>query len=198
MTWNDFVAELRSRWPNPRITSDAVRIYHGDLTAIGATPAEASAALRALDDGSRNFAPSPGTVRAKVMELREPDPIDHGEAWRLAMEAVRKFSSYREEEALEWLMEVDPALAYSVRVYGYGDLCSFDLRNESTVRAQFRDIYKNAAGRVARDRALGVLTPSLPSSEGGMRRLAARKFIAGAHGPVERPEPDETRLISDG
>jgi hypothetical protein len=190
VSWQDFVAELRNRWPNPRITADAIRVYHRDLVEIGATPEQGLAALKALDDGDREFAPTPGTVRAKVMDLREPDPLDHGEAWRLAMESVRKFGSYREQEALEWLAAIDAALAYAVRTFGFIDLCRFDLRNETTVRAQFRDIYKNAAGRVARNRAAGGGVPALPPSEGGLRRLAARKFIAGvsgAPGPAELP-----------
>ncbi len=113
------------------------------------------------------------------MDLREPDPLDHGEAWRLAMEAVRRFGSYRQDDALKWLCDIDAALAYAVRTFGFRDLCLFDLGDEATVRAQFRDIYKNAAGRVARNRAAGGAAAALPPSEGGLRRLAARKFIAG-------------------
>lgn len=63
-------------------------------------------------------------------------------AWDTVMRAISRYGSYREEEALD---SMDELTRRTTETFGFRYLCFTDSDNLQTVRAQFRDVYKNYA-----------------------------------------------------
>ena len=83
------------------------------------------------------FPPSVAEIRQKCAQRLNPIVTDWGEAWGEVQRAIRKYGSYREEEALESLSGLT---AVAVRRMGFKNLCM----SENTVadRAHFQRIYE--------------------------------------------------------
>ena len=62
---------------------------------------------------------------------------DWGEHWKAAVDAIRRFGRYREQEALDSL---DPLTREVVKRLGYQDLCRSE--NQMTDRANFRVVFE--------------------------------------------------------
>jgi hypothetical protein len=137
--WIEVVKRYRANWPHAQIPDASIAKWYDDLAEL---PAEqVTAAVEAIYREGAEFPPNGAQVLAKVSEVERSDP-DHGEAWRLAMEAVRRFGSYEPTAALEWLGERSAAVRVAVERIGYRELCHFNLADEATWRAQFREVYK--------------------------------------------------------
>lgn len=161
--WLVLAIELQARWPNKQIPDESIEIWFGDLAHLPAEQVEAG--IRALYRDGREWCPTGAQILAKVSELGRDDP-DHGEAWRLAKKASLKADP---KEAAAWLRERCPAAAEAVR-----QLCGSQLTymedDEPTVRAQFRDVYRNVCERRKRaDTYAGLPSAGLP----GLERLGA-------------------------
>ena len=155
--WNTLAAQIVLYWPQRRIEDGTLAGWYRDVEDIPFDVAEA--ALRALARDGREWPPTGGQIRAKAVELARSDP-DHGRAWELVRESVRRFGSYAQADALEWLADHSPAVARAVTRFGYRELCSYDLADENTVRAQFRETYKALAAERDRDsRYAGIGAP---------------------------------------
>ena len=59
------------------------------------------------------------------------------------MHAIRKYGSYREDEALEWIGEQDKTAAEVTRRLGFKEICLSE--NMEVIRGQFRMAYTNYA-----------------------------------------------------
>lgn len=190
--WWRIAAEIQARWPQREIEDETLRLWFADLEAF---PAEqVQAAMLAFYVEGREWAPNSGQLVKKIAEL-DDDEGDFGEAWALVKRANLKDPA----EGMPWLEERSPAAAEAVRRLGSGNrhcLMTYQLADEPTVRAQFRDIYKG----VQRDRLQGRLYKSLPSGT-GLRRLeglqkpgfrtiadraAGRKELTSGGQPTER------------
>lgn len=161
----DLVQQMRARWPHSEIPDATIAVLFQDLHEVDRE--QAMAAMLALYREGREYAPNGAQIRAKLSELERDDP-DIGEAWRLVHQANLKWGLHREhgqEKALQWLESQSVAVAAAVRRYGADALGSYDLANEGTVRAQFRDTYR----AVVRERQHDAAYAGLP--EVGLRRL---------------------------
>lgn len=163
--WIEAVALMRVNWPHARIDDPSIAKWYADLEHL---PAEqVTVAVEAIYRDGREFPPNGAQILAKVADLARPT-IDHGEAWRLAKKAALKADP---AEAEEWLREQSPEAAEAVRRIS-GPQLSYLNEDEPTVRAQFRDIFRNIVEAQKRDdRYAGLPSAGLRGLEGGPRKL---------------------------
>lgn len=164
--------EMRARWPHSEIPDATIAVLFDDL---GDTERDhARAAMLALYREGEKFAPNGAQILAKLSELERDDP-DHGRAWGLVHAAQIKFGLHREHrqaEALAWLESQSVAVAEAVRRFGADALGSYDVADEGTIRAQFRDIYR----AVVRERSHDAAYQGLPAAPLRRLRRLPRRF----------------------
>lgn len=158
--WVELVTEMQARWPNKEISDDSIAIWFDDLKHL---PAEqVRAGIQALYRDGKEWCPNGAQILRKVSELDRDDP-DYGEAWKLAKKA--SLDGFP-ERGFEWLKEQSPAAAQAVRQM-CGITLEYNLDEEATARAQFRDIYNSVVAARRRDDAyVGIEGAGLRSLEG--------------------------------
>lgn len=82
--------------------------------------------------------PKIAEIREKCANRMHPMLTDWGEAWEEVQQAIRKYGSYREEEAVKSLSQMTAA---AVRRMGFRNLCMSE--NQVADRAHFQRIYEN-------------------------------------------------------
>lgn len=153
---------MRLNWPHAKIEDAVIAKWYQDVEHLAGE--QVKVAIEAIYRDGREFPPSGAQILAKVSELGR-DEIDHGEAWRLAKKAALKSNPQ------EWLEERSPEAAEAVRRL-CGPYLTYMLDEESTVRAQFREIYKNIVATQKRDAAYaGLPSAGLRALERGPRQL---------------------------
>lgn len=158
--WWELVTEMQARWPGKEITEESAAIWFTDLKHLPAD--QVRAGIVALYRDGREWCPNGAQILRKVSELDRDDP-DYGEAWKLAKKA--SLDGFP-ERGFEWLQEQSPAAAQAVRQM-CGITLEYNLDEESTVRAQFRDIYNAVVGARRRDDAyVGIEGAGLRSLDG--------------------------------
>lgn len=165
--WIEAVALMRVNWPHVAIDDHVSAKWFSDLEHL---PGEqVKVAIEALYRDGREFPPNGAQILGKIFELGR-DEIDHGEAWKLAKRAAIKADP---KEALAWLEERSPLAAEAVRRISGAQL-SYSNDDEATVRAQFRDIFKNLAEGQRRDDVYaGLPSAGLRGLERGPRQLGS-------------------------
>lgn len=88
------------------------------------------------------FFPTVAEIREAASELMQPEGMLPGEAWGLVLEAVKRYGSYRQQEALASLPE---DVATTVKYMGWQEICLSE--QPEVVRAQFMRIYEQVAAR---------------------------------------------------
>jgi len=83
------------------------------------------------------FPPSIAEIREKCTARLSPMMTDWGEAWEEVQSAIRKYGSYREEDALASMTRMT---AIAVRRMGFQNLCRSE--NPVTDRAHFQRMYE--------------------------------------------------------
>lgn len=146
--WNALAGQIVLYWPQRPIEDGTLAAWFLDVEDLPYDVAES--ALRALARDGREWPPTGGQIRAKAVELVRSDP-DHGRAWELVRAAVRRFGTYAQADAMDWLAEQSPATARAVARFGWRELCLYDITDEQVVRAQFRDVYNAVAAERDRD-----------------------------------------------
>ncbi|HSC21900.1 MAG TPA: hypothetical protein VLC07_09250 [Solirubrobacterales bacterium] len=163
--WIECLGLMRVNWPHVSIDETVAAKWFADLQDLPGD--QVKAAIETLYRDGREFPPNGAQILRKVSELGRDDP-DHGEAWRLARRASRKADP---QEAFRWLFEQSPAAAEAVQEMS-GFQLSYQLDDEATVRAQFRDIYKQIVARNRRDDTYaGLPSAGLRGLERGPRKL---------------------------
>lgn len=167
--WEEIQVGMLAYWPNRSVSAESFRLWFADLEEF---PAEqVGAAIRALGRDGREWIPTGGQIREKVLELREP-AMDHSEAYELAMRAAGEGGGFH--RGLEWLEERSPLAAAAVRQFGWRDWC-FQQLEPGTRRAQFREVFRSVAERqAARERYRGLEAAGLP----GLTRSSETGFLS--------------------
>lgn len=179
--WIESVALMRLNWPHSRIEDAVIAKWYADLQHLPGD--QVKVAIEALYRDGREFPPNGAQILGKIIELGRDD-LSVGEAWRLAHKAARIADP---EKAEAWLKERSPAAAEAVRQIS-GAYLTYQLDDESTVRAQFRDIYNNVIRAQKRDDAYaGLPSAGLRSLERGPHRIgdALKRAL-----PVAPPSTD--------
>lgn len=163
--WFKIIAVLQARWPQRPIPTESAEVWFSDLEEYQAE--DVAAAAEALYRDGREFAPNGAQIRNKLLELRS-EPMDHSQAYALAMEAARKGV----DAGLDWLREQSPIAAQAAEAYGWWGFCKNGTIDEGTRRAHFRDVFKNLAAREERDqRYMGIEAPGLKGLPSGPKRI---------------------------
>jgi hypothetical protein len=171
--WMEVATEMQARWPQRELPEESLGIWFTDLRDLDAE--EVRAGMLALYADGREWCPNGGQIRFKVSELKRDDP-DYGEAWKLARKASMKGN---DEEGRKWLEDRSPAAAEAVRRMCGGYL-QYNLDEEGTARAQFRQIFENVVAERARDDAYaGIPNAGLRGLDRGPRKLgdAIKRFL---------------------
>jgi hypothetical protein len=163
--WIEALALMRVNWPHVALDEQVAAKWFRDLERHPGD--QVKVAIEALYRDGREFPPNGAQILAKLFELGR-DEIDHGEAWKLAKQAAIKADP---KEASAWLEEQSPLAAEAVRRISGAQL-SYLNEDEATVRAQFRDIFKNLVEGQRRDDAYaGLPSAGLRGLERGPRQL---------------------------
>ncbi len=166
--WEEIQVGMLAYWPNRSVSAESFRLWFADLEEF---PAEqVGAAIRALGRDGREWIPTGGQIREKVLELQGPVP-DYSEAYELALRAAGEGGGFH--HGLDWLEERSPLAAAAVRQFGWREFCHGEIG--PTQRAQFRDVFKAVAERAVRaERYRGLEAAGLP----GLTRSSETGFLS--------------------
>lgn len=177
--WIGVVRRMEANWPHSTLPSSAIAKWFDDLRRLPVDQVTA-AVETAYRDGEK-FPPNGAQILGRISKLSRNE-IDHGEAWMLARKA--SYMSGTDEKNFEWLRELSPAAAETVRRLCGGNVLTYNVDEVSTVRAQFREIYKAVVAEGRRDDTYA----GLPSAglrglhPRGLTKLAPRKLLEGLDG----------------
>jgi hypothetical protein len=180
--WYKLATELQARWPNREIPEESIEIWFGDVSHLPAD--QVRAGILALYRDGREWCPNGAQILTKVSEL-DRDEVDHGKAWELMNKALLKHG------VSDWIAFYEclpPAVSEAARRMRFEMQGGYLKAEESTIRAQFRDIYKNVVAERKRDDAYaGLPSAGLRGLERGPRQLGsalkrALPAIAAAEG----------------
>ena len=108
--------------------------------------------------------PAISDIRERCLSV-SVEEVPWEKAWDSVIKAVKRYGSYKEAEALE---SMDEVTREAVRAIDFRHLCFMEIDDLPTVRAQFRDIYKNIAKRKKND---NLLPPNIRQAISEARRI---------------------------
>lgn len=189
--WDQIVGLMAATWPQFPPSDASIDKWFMDLEHLPA--AQVHVAIETINRDGERYPPNSGAIIARIAELGQDDP-DHDEAWGLLNSIRWKYGLYGGEGgtrgdavALAALEALSPPVAAVAREIGWLELCTTPTDQEATLRAQFRDMYRNSAKRRRREAAY----TGLPAADLKMldRGAGPRKFSAAAILP---PRPQLT------
>lgn len=174
-----FAAAIRTYYSRENIlpNEQAMELWYRQLQDI---PFPVAEAILAKWVATNKWSPSIADIRDGVAEIQNGGPApDWGEAWDQAINAIRRFGSYEEAEAMESL---PPLTRETVRRLGYKSLCWSE--NQVADRANFRQVYEILSKRK-------VETDKIP--------LPVRETLKALTASFAKPVDNDTRkAISSG
>lgn len=158
MNTNDAIALLwlvKAHWPHFEVFGpQQLPIQAGAwLDVIGDLDVpDVRAAIAELDTEGREFAPTPGQIRERVLAGKGATAPDWDQALNEVMQSIRQHGSRRGRQWAEpdSAPALHPAIEESVRAMG-GWYVVGQAHLTEAWRAQFRDMYKLAAARFDRE-----------------------------------------------
>jgi hypothetical protein len=168
MTWDewiDVVKLMRANWPHAELPEISIRKWHGDLEDLPAD--QVLAGMETLYRDGRQFPPTGGEIRSRVLELADQNAADWSAGYALAAELRPDLSwlTYP-DKTMAWLVAQDPIAAETVRRYGVEAWGMRPAADEPIHRAQFRQLYEASADVVSRRRRYaGIGAAGLPQLE---------------------------------
>lgn len=154
------MALVSTYWPHwsvPTNTDELSAVVNAWERLLGDVPAkEAAAAVDAIAVEGERFAPGPGVIRRRALDIAGgPDAPTEDEAWLEVREGIRRVGSLtRYGEPLPvWS---HPAIGAVVRALGWDELCESE--NEVADRAHFTRLYRE---RVVVERNRQAAPPSV-------------------------------------
>ncbi len=140
-----FAMAIRTYYPKENILPNqpAMELWYRELQDIPYNVAEA--ALRKWVSTNK-WSPSIAEIREMATTVTCGSIPDWGDGWEQVQMAIRRYGSYREEEAVNSL---DDLTRQCVKRLGFRNLCMSENINQD--RANFRMIYENLADRQKMD-----------------------------------------------
>lgn len=173
--WAGIVAVLTANWPHQLPPDLALDKWRGDLDDLDGQLVLGG--VEAIYRDGRDFPPNGAQMRAKALELEAGPQRDWSEGYKLANNPGklpegkgRASYIYNAAETLAHLETLDPVAAETVRRLGVNAWAERLATDETTWRAQFRDVYRQVADRADRERRYAGLP--LPRTGEGLRPAA--------------------------
>ena len=141
---------IKTYYPKENIlpNQQAMELWYRELQDIPFQVAEA--ALRKWVNTNK-WSPSIAEIRAMTVNVVEGEQMTWGESWEKAVNAIRRFGSYRPKEALDSL---DPLTRRCVESLGYRELCISE--NPMADRANFRMVFETLDKRQQTEKQLAL------------------------------------------
>lgn len=119
------------------------------------------------------WSPSIADIRAEAAEIKNGEAPDWGEGWESVLAAIRRYGSYRVDEAMA---SFEPVTRRCVERIGFLNICQSE--NIAADRANFRTLYEQLAEKEQKHRqmppALSQLIAKIQKNELGLDEFEAR------------------------
>lgn len=119
------------------------------------------------------WSPSIADIRAEAAEIKNGETPDWGEGWESVLAAIRRYGSYRVDEAMA---SFEPITRRCVERIGFLNICQSE--NIAVDRANFRTLYEQLAEKEQKHRqvppALSQLIAKIQKNELGLDEFEAR------------------------
>lgn len=119
------------------------------------------------------WSPSIADIRAEAAEIKNGEAPDWGEGWESVLDAIRRYGSYRVDEAMA---SFEPVTRRCVERIGFLNICQSE--NIAVDRANFRTLYEQLAEKEQKHRqmppALSQLIAKIQKNELGLDEFEAR------------------------
>ena len=119
------------------------------------------------------WSPSIADIRAEAAEIKNGETPDWGEGWESVLDAIRRYGSYRVDEAMA---SFEPVTRRCVERIGFLNICQSE--NIAVDRANFRTLYEQLAEKEQKHRqmppALSQLIAKIQKNELGLDEFEAR------------------------
>lgn len=164
-------AAIKAAWPGYMVMNDkySIRFWYAELGHLDLRIAEK--AIQQLAATSK-YPPQISDILQKAAEINGAVFEDPGEAWQLVMSAVRKFGSYRPQEAKDSL---PPVVRSAVEQVGYLELCNS--ANITADRAHFFRVYESLRTRAMDAEKMPPIAATPSERRLGHGNMKADKFI---------------------
>lgn len=141
------VAMLTAAYPNFNISEITIDVYYETLKDIPADMLKA-AAMQAISEPGRKFAPSVGEIRGAVVEIMRKAEGTPGsyEAWQEVVEQMR-MTGHTGKPIFS-----HPLILRTVRVFGWRELCLSE--NPVADRARFVEAFEQLSKKETADMAM--------------------------------------------
>ena len=139
--FSKWVMALKTYYPREQLlpNAQAIELWYQELSDIPMQVAEA--ALRKWVSSSK-WSPTIAEIREMCVDVKRGDAPDWSDGWAQVQFAIKRFGSYRPQEAMASL---DPITRETVRRLGFHNLCVSE--NPMSDRKQFRDTFEIMARR---------------------------------------------------
>lgn len=117
-----------------------VKVWHTMLKDIPYAVAN-TAVYKLIAERREGFPPSIGEFREQCVDVIRPqtEKLDHSQAWGEVEQAIRRYGSYRESEAIESFSSKTKNI---VQAIGWRNMCFAEKEEISVIRGQFRRMYE--------------------------------------------------------
>ena len=145
-----FASALRTYYPKESIlpNQQAMELWYNQLKDIPYIVAEA--ALNA-HVSTNKWSPSIAEIREMTTSVQHGEIPDWGDGWEQVIMSIRRYGSYREQEALE---SMDDITRQCVERLGFRNICMSE--NIAADRANFRMIYESIKERRQKENQLSL------------------------------------------
>lgn len=153
------VKAVRSAYPNFKFieSEEGFKMW---LTLLADVPDDIASLAFEKHILTEKYPPSVAGIREIVLELTNNSIDDWTEGFDLTRRAIKKFGSYQEYEALEWISSKNPIAGEVTRRLGFKELCLAE--NMDVIRGQYRRAYESYA---ADEKSMAVLPTSVKSRQ---------------------------------
>lgn len=145
-----YAMAIRTYYPKENIlpNTQAMELWYRELQDIPYNVAEAS--LRQWVSTNK-WSPSIADIREAAATMQTGVTPDWGDGWEKVLAAIRKYGSYRIEEAMQ---SFDPITRKCVERLGFKNICMSE--NISSDRANFRMLYEQMQERKKKESQIAL------------------------------------------
>lgn len=153
---HEMLTTIFLQWPHVTVTEPMTGLWH---KAFSETQRDEfwEAIVATTKTQKNNFPPSIGQVNEMLESLKRgpEDQLTEGEVWKMIIDTVQRFGSYRQDEALAYLKNLSPRVGKTAEIMGWREICQWPLENETANRAHTWRVYGGLKDRDFKSDLLG-------------------------------------------